>query len=353
MPAIVVCLAVIAIAGCSDGGEEPLPHKEEGVEVRLLISLPGTEYGTRVGDPGSDTNEAYDEWDSMSLFFVYTGENGAKVPEKPVYMKTITKDDYNKLADYSGSQNVKVLPLTLAEGDVYIYGVTYSSAYIGAIDDFSSCNSKEAVQALTISNDYASEDAEKTRKFLSVATGYYVGNGTNGTPAIFHIEEVKDKNDANFPMMTLTRLAAKIDIQWDAKDIKSEYNNVTVDEFKFYGSEVASSAGSDGTAFTGRGRLFPELHTTDAGAIGGVAAFVNTSEISRKNGRVYHYVFPDGVGKPKITFKISAWNSSGNVEKQSKDYTFHFYSSLEKSVWYKINTTIKGLSGTTTIIQNK
>lgn len=90
----------------------------------------------------------------------------------------------------------------------------------------------------------------------------------------------------------------------------------------------------------GSGRLFPALNTSSTKA--GNKTFYNTSEISQRNGRVYHYTFPDGVSEPSVTFNITA-NDSG------KGYTLNFTSALQQATWYKVNATIKGITGDGTI----
>lgn len=102
------------------------------------------------------------------------------------------------------------------------------------------------MQALTISNAYSEDNSTiDYSKFVSVATGYYNGGGT--TPAKFEIQEGITSGVGIIPTMTLTRLAAKIDIQWDAADAYDPggYTDVKVTDFEYHGSE--------------QGQLFPDL----------------------------------------------------------------------------------------------
>ena len=70
--------------------------------------------------------------------------------------------------------------------------------------------------------------------------------------------------------------------------------------------------------------------------------FYNTSDISQRNGRVYHYTFTDGTYKPSITFHIDAKNNG-------KDFTLNFKDPLRQAAWYKVNATIKGITGSGSI----
>ena len=74
-------------------------------------------------------------------------------------------------------------------GNTYIYGITYSSnAANNPEADIDACKSYNDVQELTISNDYASNNSTiDYAKFVSVATGYYAGDG--GLPALFTVQQ--------------------------------------------------------------------------------------------------------------------------------------------------------------------
>ena len=233
-----------------------------------------------------------------------------------------------------------LLSIDAQPGKVYIYGVTYSKdADNNPSSDISSCTTNTDVQALTISNAYSKPEGGTIdyAKFVSVATGYYKGSGTDLAP--FEIKKGGTGEIGSIPTMTLTRLAAKIDIQWDAADAyDKEYTDVKVTGFTY--------DSGNGIVDEGHGRLFPDLvsASASASAIGGSKEFYNTLEISQRNGRVYHYVFPDGVSEPKVTFNISA-KKTGETESTTKSYTMTFPSALQKATWYKVNATIKGITG--------
>ena len=326
---ILPVLMMLFVACSHDDDDRPAPDVET---VRLIISVPATSVGTRMGDPGTAVDEGAD-WDRLAVILAYSDNSKVRTT-------TITQEQFNALPAYNGNTNFKLLAIDAEPGMVYIYGVTYSNAAKNnpgsAIAD---CKTNSDVQALTISNAYSENNGTiDYAKFVSVATGYYNGGGT--TPAEFEIQEGITSGVGNIPTMTLTRLAAKIDIQWDAADAYGQdYTDVKVTGFKYdSGNEIVDED---------YGRLFPDLYTgTDA--IGGSKEFYNTSEISQRNGRVYHYVFPDGVSVPKVTFNISA-KKTGETPDPSADYTLAFKFALQKATWYKVNATIMGVTGSGTI----
>lgn len=336
-----LCGIMFLLSGCSDSSDDGGTggsNDNNYATLDFAISAPVENSLSRAGDPGVPVDEA-ENWDKMSIFIAYTTDGGAEIPyEMNFYKKTLTKTEYENLPLYKGSDKIRILQLEVPVGHVYIYGLTYSDgADAGLESAISACNSKADVEALTISNDYAADDVDnQVSKFLSVATGYYKNDYGQ---AWFEIKKV---NLPEFmPVMTLTRLAAKIDIQWDAQDAYPVYQDVKVETFRFNGDRTAV------TTSTGKGRIFPDLYKGTE-ILNGSSDFFNTSAISKINGRVYHYVFPDGAGSPQITFHITAHSSATNV---SKDYIFNFKDGLKliQATWYKINTTIRGFDGTTDI----
>ena len=329
---VVICgiIAMFLFAGC-DKSEDVPPQPEE--KVTLLISLPKEALGTRsIGDPGTAVDEGAD-WDQLAVILAYT--DASNIPSSynsKVLVKTISKTDFENLPSVDENGNVKLVSVDAWAGIVHIYGVTYSGeAGRDLVSAIKHAKIDADVKALTISNDYASDTSGSTSKFVSVATGFYKGD--DGTLANFEIQQGGAGTVGSIPRMSLKRLAAKIDIQWDAADAYPNYTDVKVDGFTFKGG--ASETGS------GSGRLFPELNASSTVTVlVGNKTFFNRSEISQRNGRVYHYVFPDGVSTPTVTFNISA-----NGNKVPQNYSLNFKNiKLSPATWYKVNATIKGVT---------
>lgn len=329
---LILPVLMMLFAACShDDEDRPAPDVET---VRLIISVPATSASTRMGDPGTAVDKGAD-WDRLAVILAYSDNSKVRTT-------TITQKQFNALPAYNGNANFKLLAIDAEPGMVYIYGVTYSDAANNPADAIAGCTTNADVQGLTISNAYSEDNGTiYYSKFVSVATGYYKESGN--VPAKFEIKKGGTGEIGSIPTMTLTRLAAKIDIQWDAADAyeaEAGYTDVKVTGFKYN-----SNTNVEGVGF---GRLFPDLVSTSATAIGGSKEFYNTSEISQRNGRVYHYVFPDGVSKPSVTFNISA-KKTGETESTTKSYTMTFKDALQKATWYKVNATIKGVTGSGTI----
>lgn len=336
---LILPVLMMLFVACSHDDDGGVPSGENLETVKLYISVPGVQ-STRLGDPGTAVPEGEDwDWDELAIMVEYTS------PSTKRLLKTISKTDFDNLPSYDQDGKIKIISLDVEEGDVYIYGVTYTSTDLQSPESVIKewVNNGKDISDLTISNAYANDDMAK---FVSVATGFY-DIGTDGkhtgTRQTYSIKSITAPDFSNtIPTIILTRLAAKIDIQWDAADAYDQgYTDVKVTGF-MYDSGNASVVG------VGFGRLFPDLYTgTDA--IGGSKEFYNTSEISQRNGRVYHYTFPDGTTTtPSVTFNISANGKDGN-EITGDGYTMNFPSALQKATWYKVNATIKGITGNGTI----
>ena len=332
------------LAACQKEEDVPAPYTET---VQLIISVPASA-STRIGDPGTAVDEGAD-WNQLAVILAYTDGSQVTLPGgSKVQVTTISKDDFETLPFYNNTQ-YRLLAIDAQPGEVYIYGVTYSDGVNGnPADDISNCTTNAKVQALTISNDYTKPTDGTTidyAKFVSVATGYYKDDRTDNQPDEFTIQEGgTGQVGGTIPTMTLTRLAAKIDIQWDAADAyDKEYTDVKVTGFTYYNDKDNTTVTDDNA---GSGRLFPALNSSSTG-IAGKKTFYNTSEISQRNGRVYHYTFPDGVSVPSVKFNITAKKENTNIS--GDGYTLNFTSPLKQATWYKVNAMIKGIAGSGTI----
>lgn len=324
-----LCITALCLTSCRDDEPETMTVTPVTEELQLLVSVPDAGADKRnIGDPGEGVQEGAD-WDRLAIIVAYADGSDVILPEgSKVMVAELSKEDFDKLPDYYVGGNVKRLTLNAQPGTVYIYGVTYSSDAANSLSaSIAACRNKSAVEALAISNSYASTSVNTIdyEKFLSVATGYYYETDVK-TPASFEIKETGTSEVGKIPAMTLIRLASKIDIQWDAEDAYTAgYTDVKVTGFQYNGTVA--------------GYLFPNLAHTSA-QTGCLWEFYNKTEISQRNGRTYHYTFTDGITKPKVTFNITATSiTAGQV---NKDYTMSFSNPLKQAAWYKVNTTIRG-----------
>ena len=320
----VVAGTTLTATSCADDGAVASGSRQK---VQLLVSVPTQTAAAsqhRLVDPGTAVPEGTD-WDRLTVILAYA--DGSRVIKT-----TLTKEEFEALADYDKNHpGVKLLTIDAWLGEAYIYGVTYSSGVAGDPETaINACQSNKAVQDLTISNTYASGDVAK---FVSVATGYYQTSESHDQPVPFTVTAEGVGPVSNLPTITLTRLATKIDVQWDVADAYDKgYTDMKLTDFSLTG--------------TTSGYLFPAISGHSA-LTSSTVTFTNTTPISQRNGRQYHYTFTDGVTKPTtITFNISG-KQNGTAEEVSKNYTLKFQTPLQPATWYKVNATISGMEGAT------
>ncbi len=377
-------MMLVALVACSPASNDtdPIPLERKGAPVSFSIAVP-TVSSTRIADPGSDAGE-HDSWNRLLIIVAYTEKKqGTVFPDddkkRMVYYDTFTKTEFDscKTVEHTSSvlspdtdgDGYHDFTMYLPTGDCHVYGITYTEgcgfdpvSYLNAIDKDGKDHNAD-ITGMQITNDYATGKTDQVAKMVSVATGYatYVDTSDptstlNGN-RLLHISLDKENEMKQYWRMTLTRLATKVDIQWDAQSAYEPatspegvtYTDVRINKFVFCG-------GADATTGSGYGRLFPALAAEAAGQtlipVGGNKTFLNTSEISRRNGRVYHYTFPDGTNSKKITFSLVT--STDIVKDKISNYTFdltNLSGGFRRATWYKINVSIVGKKkdGTVTI----
>ena len=370
---IFAILSLIMLAGCSGSEQGEERPKDTLVPISLTLSVPNDKSNSRVGDPGADTNDKVD-WDRLTIIVAYKEKTqGDEIidgaPLKMVYYDTYTKEEFDRgtlvphpTSTLSGpdANGFRTYTMYLPLGTCCVYGVTYSSGQgldlEGELNKITEdgTNGNEHIYNLQISNDYAHKDgAVDIAKFISVATGYALKLDSETQILTDEREIIVEKNiNANintkqYWRMVLGRLAAKIDIQWDAKgayekdnDGNLKYTNVKVTQFTYHGEPKGTTISG-----AGYGRLFPTLYNqevTSKTSVSGHTTFVNTSEISKRNGRVYHYTFPDGAIPPRLTFKLDT-EKEGTTGKYNVTFDMsNLKDGFIPARWYKINVTIKG-----------
>lgn len=371
---IFAILSLIMLTGCSESEKNEVRPMDTLAPISLTLSVPADKTNTRVGDPGTDTNDKED-WDRLTVIVAYKEKTqGDEIhdaaPQKMVYYDTYTKEEFDKKAlvthatsTLSGpdANGFRTYTMYLPLGTCCVYGVTYSNGegldLEGELNKITEdgTNGNEHIYNLQISNDYAHKDgAVDIAKFISVATGYALKLDSE-TQILTDEREIKVEQNINanintkqYWRMVLGRLAAKIDIQWDAKgayekeDGKLKYTNVKVQGFTYHGEPAGTTVSG-----SGYGRLFPTLYhkiVSSMASVSGNTTFLNTSEISKRNGRVYHYTFPDGTYPPRITFQLDT-EKEGTTGNKIYNVTFDMSNLKDGFIparWYKINARISG-----------
>ena len=368
---IFAILSLIMLAGCSEKDE--VRPMDTLAPISLTLSVPADKTNTRVGDPGADTNDKVD-WDRLTIIVAYKEKaQGDEIidgaPDKMVYYDTYTKDEFDRknlvthaTSTLSGpdANGFRTYTMYLPLGTCCVYGVTYSSGQGLNLEEMLDGIAKDGqdhnsdIYNLQISNDYAHKNgAIDIAKFISVATGYALKLDPK-TQILTNDRDIKVEKNINanintkqYWRMVLGRLAAKIDIQWDAKgayekdkDGNLKYTNVKVSQFTYHGEPKGTTK-----ADAGCGRLFPTLYhqeVTSRTSVSGHTTFVNTSEISKRNGRVYHYTFPDGTNPPRLTFQLDT-EKEGTTGKYNVTFDMsNLKDGFIPARWYKINVKISG-----------
>ena len=371
---IFAILSLIMLAGCSESEQGEERPKDTLVPISLTLSVPNDKSSTRVGDPGADTNDKVD-WDRLTIIVAYKEKTQGNeiidgAPLKMVYYDTYTKEEFDrgKLVTHSTStlsgpdaNGFRTYTMYLPLGTCCVYGVTYSKDQGLNLEKDLDKIAKDGkdhnsdIYNLQISNDYAKPSGGTTdiAKFISVATGYALKLDknqllTSDREVIVEKNINADINTKQYWRMVLGRLAAKIDIQWDAKgayekeDGKLKYTNVKVSQFTYHGEPKGTTVSG-----SGNGRLFPTLYHKEVSSktsVSGHTTFLNTTEISKRNGRVYHYTFPDGTNPPRLTFKLDT-EKEGTTGNKIYDVTFNMSNLKDGFIparWYKINARISG-----------
>ena len=373
---IFAILSLIMLAGCSGSEQGEEKPKDTLVPISLTLSVPNDKSSTRVGDPGEDTHDKVD-WDRLTIIIAYTEKTKGKdiydgSANTMVYYDTFTKEDFDSItpvshytstlspADTNGYHDYTIY---LPPGTCCVYGVTYSMGKGLNLEEELSKIPKDGkkghnadIYNLQISNDYAFDKTSNTMdiaKFISVATGYAteVGVATNNRLIPVEFNSNTTSSTKRYWRMVLGRLASKLDIQWDAKgayekdnDGNLKYTNVKVSQFTYHGEPAGQETTVSGSGY---GRLFPTLYHKNVSSmvsVSGNTTFLNTSEISKRNGRVYHYTFPDGTYPPHITFQLET-EKEGTAGNKIYNVTFDMSNLKDGFIparWYKINARISG-----------
>ena len=372
---IFAILSLIMLAGCSESEKDEVRPMDTLAPISLTLSVPADKTNTRIGDPGTDTNDKVD-WDRLTIIVAYKEKTqGDEIhdaaPQKMVYYDTYTKEEFDRenlvthaTSTLSGpdTNGFRTYTMYLPLGTCCVYGVTYSNGeglnleeMLNQIEHNGQDHNSD-IYNLQITNDYAHKNgAIDVAKFISVATGYALKLDPE-TQILTYDRDIKVEQNINanintkqYWRMVLGRLAAKIDIQWDAKgayekdeDGNLKYTKVKVSQFTYHGEPKGTTK-----ADAGCGRLFPTLYykeVTSRTSVSGNTTFVNTSEISKRNGRVYHYTFPDGTNPPRLTFQLDT-KKEGTAESKTYNVTFDLTNLKDGFIparWYKINVTING-----------
>lgn len=269
--------------------EEHVPEPAVAdAEMRLSVSF---NTGTRAGDPGSDHGEETANWKTLGIYVVYTnGQYQTFVFDKDTFQSPQT------FWVYEGTAEVYAVALP----------VGYELPVCRTVDD--------------IKNMQTLIDPES-----GVASNQNIKDIFSGISSEVTIEKGKQ----NIITVSCTRLAAKIDVQWDAQGAYADgkYTDAKMSEITL-----------DGLA---QGYVFPSKVSNPTYTISpNVATFTAKDPISERNGRTYFYTFP-GVNNA-INFTVDYTVGNGGVLTGTQTYKATFQDANKANTWYKVNIDVKG-----------
>lgn len=290
--------------------EEHVPEPAVAdAEMRLSVSISS---GTRAGDPGADHGEWNADWKTLGVYVVYT--NGR------VLSFSIPKDNFSSPKVFS-----------VFEGTAQVYAAAFPAGQTPPV-----CNTVTEVlnmQTLNIAN--IADNADKQNYIQNIFSG------------ISENEVTIIKNQENTASVTCTRLAAKIDVQWDAQ---GAYESGKFTEASM--SEITLNGLAQGYVFPSKvsNITYPSISEN-------VATFTANDPISVRNGRTYFYTFPmvgqnpaGDVKKNAIRFTVTyTYNDEDGREQQKvHSYKATFNEPSKPNTWYKVNIKVNGTTASAT-----
>lgn len=299
-----LCCAV-GFASCSND-KEPVPATENKEEGNVLVAVNvSTSATTKIGDPGSDHQEDQQRWDNLSLYMVY--------PNGEVTEHTITR------AELESSNPVS---FTTWVGTADLYAIAYATP-----QQHVKCNSPADVYNLMtihINDTKFSELSEDNQR-------RYMQNVYAGRTLSINIEKGSNQK----VNITLKRIIAKIDVQYDMADaLDGNYKDVKLSAMTFYGPDY--------------GYFFPDKAVQGTPQQESITGhYVCNNDISAKNGRTYYYAYPY---HPALSDKIHQFTFNVNYTKKDDSkgnatYTAKFGGPLNANVWYYVTLNIRGNNG--------
>ena len=288
---------LFSVSSCVFEEHVPEPAVADA-EMRLSVSINA---GTRAGDPGTDHGEWNANWENLGVYVVYTNDR--------VFSFSIPKSKFSSPMMFS-----------VIEGKAKIYAVALPAGHTPPI-----CNTAaegQNMRTLDIST-LSGDDAKQN----------YIQNIFSG---ISEKEVTIKKNDENTASVFCSRLAAKIDVQWDAQGAYADgkYTQATM-------SEITHDGLAEGYIFPTEATISeePSVILTDA-------TYTADDPISERNGRTYFYTFP---GKSSaINFSVTYTPGTDDALKGEQKYKALFPNTIESNTWYKVNINVSGTKASVT-----
>ena len=295
-------MAMAAVTGCTESGCPECERDMSEVTLSLNVSLPTK----AIGDPGSGHTETEAAWEHMLVYFVYDDGN--------VYPCHLTRSEYDNDGD-------KRFTFTVFEGT----GTVYAVAFKGDAADYMKIGSAADVRGLqTGSLDAYGTLEEKKQYMLSLLSG---------KSGQFTFDA--DATAGNSTDVTLTRVAAKVDVHYDLQEAYENggYVSATMGHISFYGLTA--------------GYFFPEENAEPLAGMEQNQTVTATLDgaVSERSGRTYFYALP-GI-RNKVEFAVTYEQGTGALSGE-RTYRATFVEPVEAASWHYMRFHVSGTDGNVT-----
>lgn len=285
------CLAC-GMAACDSGestAEAALPPKdcEVTVSVRLdAVAMRG------MGDPGGSTGESEAPWTRIDVFLVY---DWGQVLRYSMGAGDYVPGDKRTFLAFAG---------TVTE--------VYAVAYQAKGEETVAVAREQDIRNLRTADLSAIGAAAQKGYLLSLFSGQTAG------PVEIEKERITTID------VTLHRLVAKVDVQWDAQDAyeSGDYVEARMGGITFYGAK--------------QGWFFPQFHEDED--LSYSDNYQVSDPVSERNGRTYFYTFSG----QRNRFMFSVFHQKAHGSEEETRYTATFNEPLEPASWHKVNLSVQG-----------
>lgn len=282
--------------------------------VMLTVRMAGGEErkSASVSDPGNDHGENTPAWETLGVYLAY--DNGEVLCYE--LSREAYEDSVRQCATAGFDHHVT---FSAFEGNMTVYAVAF-----GAGQTFQVVDGLDELRNLATASLEDLQDA--------AARNTYMKSLFSGKSAEVQVsQEVSTHID-----VTLQRLAAKVDVQYDVQDAYEQggYTQATMSAITFKGWS--------------KGFFFPDEATAPSSAMDFDQQADGT--VSERNGRVVFYTFPGAQNEFEFTIDYASDGAEGRWN-GPVDYTARFKNALAPDTWHYVRFTVRGTQAAATGIE--
>ena len=283
--------------------------------VMLTVRMAGGEErkSASVSDPGHDHGENTPAWETLGVYLAY--DNGEVLCYE--LSREAYEDSVRQCATAGFDHHVT---FSAFEGNMTVYAVAF-----GAGQTFQVVDGLDELRNLTTASLEDLQDA--------AARNTYMKSLFSGKSAEVQVsQEVSTHID-----VTLQRLAAKVDVQYDVQDAYEQggYTQATMSAITFKGWP--------------QGFFFPDEATAPSPTLDFDQQADGT--VSERNGRAVFYTFPGAQNEFGFTINYVYEDTETGHGNGPVNYTARFKSALAPDTWHYVRFTVRGTQAAATGIE--